>query len=1074
MNGWPLLRGNRPVPRLASTTALLVAFMFLAGVGALRADIDGVVAARMSTSDAARVWELSRYATEAEAAGRLSDASASVQQLIAFTEDRIGPGHPDIASLADWLGTLLYRQKRYTEAEGAFRNAIAIHEAAFRSDHAETATSLNNLGQALKAQGRNNESEAAHQRALAIREAALGPAHPQVATSLHNLALLYAENERSAEAEVLLIRALSIWRTLDPPPWPTIAIELRALGTLYKDAGRYGEALPVLREALSLFSKAAVGSDLDIHSTMSSLGQLHRLAGRYDEAEDMLRRVIQVADARSNDVPFVVATSLNELGLLYFEQGRYGEAEPLYRRAIRMLEVPEPSSNPELDAALGLSLNNLANLMVTVDAFEEAEDLYQRSGSILERTVGPKHQHYALHLTNVGEFNRLRGHPEFAADVLEQAAVIYAEALGTDHVTTAGALHNLALTYDALGRYEDAIRVYSGAASIRLAALGSRHPDTVGTLNNLAWSGLMSGRPEIGLLAARRALEGFSFRQHFGESEDAGHLRSLGTGSSAYVFSRSAWELFQSGDGGDELLDEAFRAAQQIGRQRAGDALARASARIAAGQLGLETAVDAWERAHRQRAALDRRFALLAGGTRAVSQEAYLDLARGAEDLDGAIDDAEALLRRDYPVFFDLVSPRPVDMSEIQDHGGADVGLLRDDEALVLLVSGATTSKGLVFVVTRDAAAWSSIPLTADQLSVEIAALRRQLDGGDMRGGFDRHAAKALYDSLFGEPAVTSILGSKSKWILVPQGPLVSLPFAALVTETPSGRDDDPVALRGTRWLGLERTLSVLPSASSLRMLRSSERPSALGTRPFFGLGDPEFRGGLLHASTPRTADRLFRGATGDVEAIRQLSRLPATRTEVLTIADQLGADRNSYLLGREATETNLRARALDGTLSEAKVVLLATHGLVAGEFRNLEQPALALSPPAQASDSDDGLLTASEAARLRLSADWLILSACNTAAGDSPGAEGLSGLARAFLYAGARSLLVSHWRVRDDAALRLTTRAVNAWQADTSQAGALRVAMRALMMDATLDGTELSFAHPAAWAAFTVIGVSR
>ena len=170
--------------------------------------------------------------------------------------------------------------------------------------------------------------------------------------------------------------------------------------------------------------------------------------------------------------------------------------------------------------------------------------------------------------------------------------------------------------------------------------------------------------------------------------------------------------------------------------------------------------------------------------------------------------------------------------------------------------------------------------------------------------------------------------------------------------------------------------------------------------------------------------------------------------------------------LGDAATETAVKKAAL----GNARILAFATHGLLTGELTGLSEPALVLTPPAKATDIDDGLLTASEAAQLQLGADWVVLSACNTAAGDgTPGAEGLSGLARAFLYAGARAILVSHWPVRDDAAAALTTGAFSRLTSEKGigRAEALREAMIAVM-DNTDDPT---LAHPSAWAPFVVVG---
>ena len=156
------------------------------------------------------------------------------------------------------------------------------------------------------------------------------------------------------------------------------------------------------------------------------------------------------------------------------------------------------------------------------------------------------------------------------------------------------------------------------------------------------------------------------------------------------------------------------------------------------------------------------------------------------------------------------------------------------------------------------------------------------------------------------------------------------------------------------------------------------------------------------------------------------------------------------------------------GQLDDYRIVHFATHGLVAGEIKGLAEPALVLSLPATATEADDGLLTASEVAGLKLNADWVVLSACNTAAGEKPGAEALSGLARAFFYAGTRALLVSHWPVVSEAAVKLTTGVFAALKSNPTigRAEALRRSMLAL-----IDGDAPHERHPAYWAPFIVVG---
>jgi CHAT domain-containing protein len=205
-----------------------------------------------------------------------------------------------------------------------------------------------------------------------------------------------------------------------------------------------------------------------------------------------------------------------------------------------------------------------------------------------------------------------------------------------------------------------------------------------------------------------------------------------------------------------------------------------------------------------------------------------------------------------------------------------------------------------------------------------------------------------------------------------------------------------------------------------------------------------------------------------DVASVRELASLPESFSELRSLANALGSDEEALLVGSAATETRVK----HAPLKDYKVLAFATHGLVAREAEDvagLSEPALVLTPPETGSELDDGLLTASEVAQLKLDANWVILSACNTAAADgTPGAEGLSGLAKAFFYAGTRALLVSHWPVVSDAAVKITTRMLQeVLKPGVGRAEAHRRAMLALIE----DEDKPHYAHPLFWAPFVVVG---
>ena len=212
---------------------------------------------------------------------------------------------------------------------------------------------------------------------------------------------------------------------------------------------------------------------------------------------------------------------------------------------------------------------------------------------------------------------------------------------------------------------------------------------------------------------------------------------------------------------------------------------------------------------------------------------------------------------------------------------------------------------------------------------------------------------------------------------------------------------------------------------------------------------------------------RDFCGADGGAD----FAPLPETSQELCTVGRLLGGKDDAVLLGQYADETAVKQMSADERSARARVVHFATHGLIAGDLKDLAQPALVLTPPPDGSpqtlEQDDGLLTAAEVAELKLNADWVVLSACNSAAGVAENAEALSGLANAFFYAGARALLGSDcWSLPTRLSiLRLERSNKLAQHPELSRAEALRQAMLTILS----QGARQS--HPAYWAAFVVVG---
>lgn len=363
-----------------------------------------------------------------------------------------------------------------------------------------------------------------------------------------------------------------------------------------------------------------------------------------------------------------------------------------------------------------------------------------------------------------------------------------------------------------------------------------------------------------------------------------------------------------------------------------------------------------------------------------------------------------------FPDYSSLSNPLPLTAKDVQP-------LLSADEAMVLY--SVVDKRSYVIAITRESADWKEIPLGADALAQKVMAFRRGLDVGKARDGsgksglFDLALANELYLTLLGR--VEALTRDKRSLLTVPSGALTALPFHLLVTETPQAAIPETLeGYRSAAWLLRRQAVSVLPSVVSLKSLRAFAHKDQ-GIKPMTRFGDPVFNpaeGGSAdrRAASGKVAARnvatiaytdFWRGAGVDRTRLAQaLPQLPDTAEELNAVAKDVGAAEADIHLGRDASEATLKR----APLAQYSIIYFATHGLVAGDIKGVGEPSLALSIPDQPSELDDGLLTASEVAQLKLNADWVVLSACNTIAGDKPGAEALSGLARAFFYAGARA----------------------------------------------------------------------
>ena len=653
-------------------------------------------------------------------------------------------------------------------------------------------------------------------------------------------------------------------------------------------------------------------------------------------------------------------------------------------------------------------------------------------------------------MNNLGQVYKAEGREAEAEPLIKHSLAIREKLLGPGHPDVARSLNNLADLYQRQRRYGDAEPLFKRALAIREATVGTEHPDTAMSVNNLASLYQAEGRTADALPLVERMIAS-------GRAQPRVAL--------AVLFEAQRQQIMPL----EQALDEALDVIQHGAQSAAASAVNKLAVRLAAGSDRLAELVRRDQDLAGEADALDK--AIIAGLSRQGSRDPAA--AQRGRDRLAAIAGERAGLQKtlavEFPGYAALSNPLPLKAKEIQ-------ALLSGDEALVLYALA--DKESFVVALTRDASDWQRIPLGSDAITSKVAAFRRGLDVGqasDASGKshlFDLALANELYVALLG--GVEALTKDKRSLLVAPSGALTALPFHLLVTEKPPAAIPDRIeGYREAAWLLKRQAVSVLPSVSSLKALRGFARRDQ-AEKPMTGFGDPLFNpadsgGEKRHASRSLTNvayTDFWRGVGVDRARLAEaLPQLPDTADELNAVAKDLAVPASDIHLGSDASETTVKRTPL----ADYRIIYFATHGLVAGDVKGLAEPSLALSIPKQPTALDDGLLTASEVAQLKLNADWVVLSACNTVAGDKPGAEALSGLARAFFYAGARALLVTHWAVDSEAATRLTTSTFDRLKADPKigRAEALREAMLAYLSDTSSPG----HAYPALWGPFALIG---
>lgn len=1020
--------------------------------------------------------------------GQFEQAEQMFVRVLSGRTAALGPQHSETLDTMSDLSSLYLMRGRLTDAETLLEQVLTEKERQFGADHPSSLGAANDLGQLRYRQGRFADAERLHERARSGFLAASGPDSNATTSATNYLGKVWIEQGRYDEAEVLFIDITERLERKLGSEHPTSLLAVSNLGLVYNSQGRLAEAEPLLRRVLLGIERVYGPDHNETLQAKSNLGSILLQQGRFGDAEPLLVSAVEGGDRARGADNAGSLLAVSNLAILYENQNRLSEAILLLKRAV---DSTERTLGPDHPHTL-LFVSNMAVLEGRAGRRERAEELTRRVYRSRKRSLGSDHRDTLLAGNNLGVLLAANDRLEGEA-LLRTVLEISRKSLGEDHPDTVQTRFNLASVLTQAGRPDEAEPLFAHSLVSSRRTFGTDHPDTIATAAMLAAVRMaLPSRAADAIEPARLFAAGSRMRRTSTQASrfaDAQRNRETGLADGFLLLADALWFGSPEATNIPSIRDESFAALQDAVAGTTDRAIMQMTVRRLADQSraglgdlvrerdGLELQ---WDNANRR---LAESFA--ASGEIVEAQRSTLRAER--DQIANRLDGIDASIRREFPQFFDLVRPESLSLEATQK-------VLRDDEALLFVLPGFRGTH--VVAVTSSQASWRRASWTREEINQAVRRLLWDVGSNvavtpqealewEQSGGsgypYDRSTAYALYNQIVAP--VAALLSGKRHVFVAAGGALTSLPFGLLVTENPQGADGDPAELRSTSWFADAHALVQLPSVQSLYFLRSYT-PSTKEAAPtgFLGFGDPLLDGSAVNRGVARgaagtgAAQAVFggdRGSSGlplaDARQLRSLARLPGTAVELEAMRAALGAPAASVRLREHATEGALRTTDLYG----ARIIALATHGLIAGEVSAAE-PGLVFTPPGVSTEADDGLLTASEVAALRLQADWVILSACNTAAGDgAEGAPGLSGLARSFFYAGARSLLASHWPVRDDVAARLTVRIIEIEQAkpELSRAEAFQAAMREIRDNPASDTPSDTWAHPNAWAPFSLIG---
>ena len=946
--------------------------------------------------------------------GEYAKAEPLLQEALRIRQKFLGPEHPETAASLNDVASLYEDMGEYRKAEPLYQEALRIRQKVLGPEDPFTANSLNNLAVLYHVMGEYAKVEPLYQEALRIRQKVLGPEHPLTAQSFNNLAGLYEDMGQDAKAEPLLQEALRIYQKALGPEHPDTASGLENLGELYQDMGEYAKAEPLLQEALRIYQRVLGPEHPDTVNSVSNLALLYQDMGEYAKAEPLLQEALRIRHkVLGPEHPSTARVSITWPGCTRLWASTLKPSRSTRKRFgsyRRLLGQKIPVTVP--------SLGNLAGLYQIMRQYAKAEPLLQEAHRICQKALGPEHPDTATSLNNLGELYRVTHEYVKAEPLYQEALRIERKVLGPEHPGTAMSLSNLALLYLSMGEYVKAEPLYQEALRIRQKVLGPEHPDTATSLYSLAYCEFDLGRIDVATTLARQTsvAELTILSKIFSFTSEQQRLAYLG------VFHPYSLFPFLKGSESD-LAAAVLRYKGVVLDSIVEDRL------LAEASQGSENQ-KLVEQLNLDKSQLGQ---LLLQPPKKVSTETNQRI----EALEGEVEKIESQLAQHVAGLGQARHALGVRLEQVQrtiPNDGALVEYLRYWHYLEK--NQGEERYGAIVLFSEGAPLW--IPLgKANEIEHLVRRYGTLVRGSPQEDELSENL-QALYELLWAPIGQT--LPSQTKRIIIsPDGELNFISFATLLT-------------KDKRFLA--ETYSVQYVSSGRDLLRelkpSPAKEVVLFANPDFNLTSTLMLAKAEDGSSDGTAKSIRGSEQRDVEdwSFESLTGTQKESDELIKKFAGWGWTPSDFT-AKEATKEALLK------IHSPYILHLATHGFFAKEdptatqtepvllndrqsvtkskfFKNpMHRSGLALAgaqstieawkreevPPVE----NDGILTAEDVSTLDLQGTWLVtLSACDTGSGEARAGEGVMGLRRGFIQAGAQNLLMTLWPISDEVTVQI------------------------------------------------------